>query len=110
MIITKVTKFRQIKNWSFFYNFIIVIIINLNNALSYEIDFFDIAFIADHNSSWSIKSTKHVNDKLISKASFTLIKEMIERFFKFLEHSRVLYQFGLHFGSDLLVERKFLNY
>jgi len=54
LVISKVTKFRQVKNRSFLHDFIIVIVVNLNDTLSDEVDFLDIALVADDNSSRSI--------------------------------------------------------
>ena len=104
MVISKVTKFRQVKNWSFFYDFIIVVVVNLNNTLSDEVDFLDIALVADDNSSRSIKSTEHIDNQFVCEASLTLVEEMVEGFFKLLEHSSVLDQLSLHLWCDLLIE------
>lgn len=54
-------------------------------------------------------ATKHVDDELVGEAALTLVKEMIEWAFKFLEHSRILNQVSLHLGCDLLIEVEFLN-
>jgi hypothetical protein len=104
LVISKITKFRQVKNWSFLHDFIIVIVVNLNDTLSNEVDFLDIALVADDNSSRSIKSAEHIDDQFISEASLTLVEEMVERFFKLLEHSGVLDQLSLHLWRDLLIE------
>jgi len=54
LVISKITKFRQVKNRSFLHDFIIVIVVNLNDTLSDEVNFLDITLVADDNSSRSI--------------------------------------------------------
>jgi len=72
--------------------------------LSDEIHFFNIASVTDDSLAWSIDSAVHTNDKLIGETSFTLLKEMIERFLEFLEDTSVLNQVSLHLWGDLLIE------
>jgi len=97
LVITKVRKFGQIKNRlvSLIFLFlgvelwwyIMLRIENLNNTLSNEVHFLDIAFVTDNNFSWSIKSAIHIDDKFISKASFTFIKEMVKGLFEVAKDS-----------------------
>jgi hypothetical protein len=109
LVVTEVTKFRQVKDWSFLDDLIIVIVENFNDSLSDEIHLLNVTFVADYNSTWSVKSAEHIDDKFISKASLAFVKEMVERFFKFLENSSILNQLCLHLWCDLLIEREFFN-
>ena len=83
---------------------------NLYNALSNEIHFLDITFVTDDNLTRSIKSTIHIDDKLVGKAPFAFIKEVIKGFFKVTKHSGALYQVSLHLRSHLLIEWEIFNY
>ena len=109
LIISKITKFRQVKDWSFLNNFIIIIIENFNDSLSDEINLLNVTFVADYNSTRGVKSAEHIDDKFICKASLAFIKEMVERFLELLEHSGVLNQVGLHLWGNLLVELELFN-
>ena len=110
LVVSKVTKFRQVENRSFLDDFIVIIIENLNDSLSDEIYLLNVTFVADYNSSGGVKSAEHVDDKFISESSLAFVKEMVERFLKFLENSGVLNQLCLHLWGDLLIERKLFNY
>lgn len=109
LIVSEITEFRQVKDWLFFLNLIIIVVVDLDDTLSDEVDFFDIALVADNNSSWGIKSAEHIDNKLVGETSLALIEEMVERLLEFLEHSSILDKFSLHLWSDLLVESKLLD-
>ena len=83
---------------------IILIVVYLYESLPDEIHLLDIALETDDSFTWSVNSAVHTDDKLIGEASLALFKEVIEASFKFLEHSSVLDEIGLHLWSDLLVE------
>jgi hypothetical protein len=90
LIVTEIGVLRQIKNWFFFFNLVILIVEDFDQALSDEVHLLHVAPIADHGLPWSVDSAVHANNELIGKPSFTLLEEMVERFFKFFEHSSVL--------------------
>jgi hypothetical protein len=46
--------------------------------------------MGDYCFIWVENSAEHFNDELISEPSLTLVEEMIEGLFEFLEYSRVL--------------------
>jgi hypothetical protein len=109
LIVSEVRELWKIEDWLFLLDFIIVVVIHLNNTLSNEVHFLDIALVTDDSLAWGIESAEHVNDQLVGKTSLALIEEMVERFFEFLENSRVLDKFSLHLWGNLLIENKLLN-
>ena len=109
LIVSEVRELWKIEDWLFLLDFIIVVVIHLNNTLSNEVHFLDIALVTDDSLAWGIESAEHVNDQLVGKTSLALIEEMVERFFEFLENSRVLDEFSLHLWGNLLIENKLLN-
>jgi hypothetical protein len=109
LVVSEVAEFRQVKNWSLLNDLIVVVIKNFNDSLSNEINLLHVTFVADNNSSRGVKSAEHINDKLVGEAPFALIKEMIERLLEFLENSGILNKLGLHFWSNLLIERELFD-
>jgi hypothetical protein len=109
LVVSEVAEFRQVKNWSLLNDLIVVVIKNFNDSLSNEINLLHVTFVADNNSSRGVESAEHINDKLVGEAPFALIKEMIERLLEFLENSGILNKLGLHFRSNLLIERELFD-
>jgi hypothetical protein len=109
LVVSEVAEFRQVKNWSLLNDLIVVVIKNFNDSLSNEINLLHVTFVADNNSSRGVESAEHINDKLVGEAPFALIKEMIERLLEFLENSGILNKLGLHFWSNLLIERELFD-
>ena len=109
LVVSEIGEFREIEDWLFLLDFIIVVVIHLDDTLSNEVHFLDITLVTDDSLAWSVKSAEHVDDQLVGKSSLTLIEEMVEGLLELLENSSVLDEFSLHLWSNLLVEDKLLN-
>jgi hypothetical protein len=110
LVITEVGVLWQVKDWLLFLDLIVFIVEHFHKTLSNEVHLFDIASVTDDGLSWGVDSAIHTNDQLVGEASFTLFKEVVEGLLELFEHSCVLNQVCLHFGSDLLVELELLNH
>ena len=82
---------------------------HLDQALSNEEHFLNVSLIWDDLPVLGIYTAEHRDYKFISKALFTLVKEMVESALKLPEDSRGLNQICLHFRSDLMVKVEFFN-
>ena len=109
LVVSEVRELWKVEDWLLFDLLVIFVVVNLHEALSDEIHLLDVTLVADDSLSWCVDSAVHGNDELISEASLTFFKEMIERPFELLEDSCVLNQVGLHLWSNLLVELELLD-
>lgn len=89
---------------------LLFVVENFNNTLSDEVDLLDVTFVTDDSFIWGVNSAEHIDDELIGKSSLTLVEEVVELLFELSENIGVLDQLGLHFWSDLLVEREFFDH
>ena len=83
---------------------------NFYNTLPDEVHLFDVTLVWDDWLTRCVDSAVHVDNQLICEASFTLIEEVVERFFELSEYSCALNEVSLHFGSHLMVEFKLFDY
>lgn len=86
---------------------IFFIVIYFKVSLFDEVHFFYIAFVSNYSHIVHIKSTEHINNKIIRESSFAFIKEVTKCLLKIFESSGALDKFSLHFWCDLLIELKF---
>lgn len=88
---------------------LLFVVENFNNALSDEVDLFDVTLVTDHSLAWSVNSAEHIDNELIGESSLTFVEEMVKLLFELFENISVLNQLSLHFWSDLLIEREFFD-
>ena len=109
LVVSEVGVFWKVKDWLLLIDFIILVVVNLDETLSDEVHFLDVGFVGDYSLTRGVNSAVHADDELVGKASLALLEEMVERALEFFEDSSVLDQIGLHLRSDLLIELELLN-
>ena len=109
LVVAEVAVLRQVQNGSLLLELIVLVVVDLDQPLSDEVHFLDIALVANHTFTRCRDAAVHLNDEFVGEASLTLFKEVVEGPLKLLEHSSVLDQVRLHLWSDLLVELELLD-
>ena len=109
MIVTKVTEFWKVKNWSFFIDFIVFVIVHLNQSLPDKVHLLDVTLVADNALARRRDTAIHLYDQFVREATLAFLEEMVERSLEFFEHTCVLDQIGLHLGGNLLIELELIN-
>ena len=109
LVVSEVAVLRQIQNRSLLLELIVLVVVDLDQALSDEVHFLDIALVANDTFPRCRDAAVHLNDEFVREPSLTLFKEVVEGPLKLLEHPSVLNQVRLHLRSDLLVELELLD-
>ena len=107
--VTKVCKLWQVQYCLVFGNFIVFVVEDLDNTLSNKEHLLNWTLVTDYHTILLEDTTEHGYDELICEAPFTLIKEMVEGAFEFLEYPGALNKLGLHLGCDLFIEWELFN-
>jgi hypothetical protein len=109
LIVTKVTVFGKIKDWSLLVNLVVFVVVDFYETLSDKVHLLNITFVADNALSWRGDPAIHLDNEFVSESTLTLLEEVVERSLKFFEDSGVLDQVSLHLWRNLLVELELLD-
>ena len=110
LIVAKIGVFGQIEDGFFLTEFIIFLVEDFNLSTIDKVHLFDTTFVADDGLARVLDSAVKADDQFIDKALLTLLKEMVEIFFKFFELVGWKDQLRLHFWRNLLEELEFFNH
>ena len=109
LVVAEVRVLWKVEDGFLLFDFVILVVVDLNESLSDEVHLLDVGFVGDDGLARCVDTAVHADDELVGESSLALLEEMVEGSFKLLEDSGVLNKISLHLWGDLLIELEFLD-